>query len=491
MKKLMTTLSAVGVALGLYAADTGTSFEGLGAGAYTITAPGGIGTGGEIVNPDGGTFWSNVTESATLTINNVGAINPTADKRSSKFNENSNVNFIDVKTTLGNPVYRKVNLDGSAQAMSGGVYFDSYVKFTAFEDAASLPALDGGKLAIWLMQDDPDNPSVTNLMITAGYLSGLTAVATNYLCHIDGDTYDTALNDGGWHRVTVKAVNSIYGEDPVPGFIVYIDGMVVRTGDIEGINSKGIVESSLTDAAAYLHKDRLGAIFPSVVQIGGDKQTITAVGFDGQGSVDDVLFTSDEPFPEVTEFFTIQAGENVVSFTYAVDGGSESDAISGKVVIPYTAGMKVTITPTYSAGCVDGTWTPAAIVSMSDHTVRPTADGQSVTVNGVFSRASVIYVEDNVVKTNYSATAAAAFDFINGRTAAAGSYSVELSDNASDGVLLTNENATVVLDLKGNNIIARPADGEDEGDAAAIYLTAGTLIVSNTTETIGHVIGSE
>ena len=136
MKKLMTTLSAVAVAFGLYAAgpsDTGTSFEGLPGDAdgiaYDIYAEGGDDRGGgELTYVSGETYWvTNATSTLKVKEGSSGT-----DVRPDQFLKARQQRYLDIKTTLGNPVSRKVYTSGEGATIGSDVnYFDSLVKFTA------------------------------------------------------------------------------------------------------------------------------------------------------------------------------------------------------------------------------------------------------------------------------------------------------------------------------------------------------------------------
>ena len=242
MKKLITTMSAVAVALSLSAAGTlptGTSFEGLTADtAYDPTTN----TGELSAQGSGVSYWSYTTATDAVKVVASTAPGNPAD-RPTAYVSASQDNCLSIKTTLGNPISRYVNADKSAQSIGNGIYFDSFVKFTAFDGDA--PALSSdGKLAIWLKEEIPDNATdatATNLWITAGFLDGNNVVTTNYECSVASGV---DLNDGGWHRVTVKALETIYKNASTPGFVVFVDQAAVTSAA-----SKGIVTASLTDNA--------------------------------------------------------------------------------------------------------------------------------------------------------------------------------------------------------------------------------------------------
>lgn len=473
MKKLLTTMSAVAAAMSLFAADTGalsgTSFEGLAAAdqdPYNITAPEGeiTGTGG---------FWrTNGTD--TLTVKAGESVAPAqTDLRPKAFQGTANANYLSIKTaSLNESISRRVNADGSAVSIDGGtettkgLYFDSYVRFTAFDGDQTIDLGEGGKLAIWLKEEELDGGSTsTNLMITAGYLdSSLQArvVTTNYNCEVVGGIN---FNDGGWHRVTVKAIDSIYASgSATPGFVVFVDKSYVRTTDTTTMGISG----TLTGTASEWN--RLKALFPSACQNGTAVGSITAVDFAGQGDVDELVFTRTAPFDDAQDIglFTIVVPvtgvERVTFTTNNVD-----------VVITETTTLAITdalsrygikISAKYSDGYMGDTWEGLAIDGGSYY---PQNDGDYV---GIVTKRAGAYVGNTPFPT-----LAAAVAHVNDTTecpAGSGTYTIRLAANASGNVDITNAGITNILDLAGYTFT-----GTSTADAA-IKVTAGALTIKDT-----------
>ena len=475
MKKLMTTVSAVALAFGLYATDTGTSFEGLAAGdmdPYNITAT----TGELTAQEEGQTYWvTNGTETLTVV---EGTSLEQNNQRPSQYKDADQYKYLSIKTTLGNPVTRNVSVGGAGTSIGTGFYFDSLVKFTAFDEDPAIN-LNGGKLAVWLKENlnANDEPVSTNLVITAGFLDAnlqAKAYTTNYVCTVP----DVNLNDGAWHRVTVKAIDSIYkaGIAAVPGFVVFIDKNQVKCFDAKGIINK----SSLTDNAYVL--DSAGALFPSADQLSADKLNINAVQFDGQGDVDDLVFTSTVPFDEAkdAEFFAINLGEHVTGVQGYINLTEFN--ISAATSIVWAASQTVTITGvTCENGWMEGSVTNQAGTAVSG--AYTTTAGGSITVNAKKLGATLTdAATGNPVGDGTYETLAAAQTAINGL--ASGNVKLTLNDAATTGFSLANANVSVVLDLAGNNLSA--ATGSE-----VVFVDSGsTLLITNSTESVGHVAAS-
>ena len=133
MKKLMTTMLAVAVGVGLHTAgmaDTGTSFEGLEAGDYNINA-----TTGELSAQEAGqTYWVTNGTDQTLTVSSGTSViaeyeYPGTPSRPQQYIDNgsSQAKYLSIKTTLGNPVTRNVSVGGTGTSIGAGFYFDSLV----------------------------------------------------------------------------------------------------------------------------------------------------------------------------------------------------------------------------------------------------------------------------------------------------------------------------------------------------------------------------
>lgn len=358
MKKLMTMLSAAALAFGLRAADTGTSFEGMEAGPLDTAS-----TTGELTpQKDGQSYWSATNENCAATVVEGQSIARSLEtKYPSQYIDASQKKYLDVKTTFGNPLERKAKADGSGVELAeSSFYIDTLVKFTIFDSEPEFSKYEGAKLMAWLQEelDANDEPTgVTNFCIRAGYANKQTR------------TYvmDTIFEPTAWHRLTVKAIPTIYKDDDVPGFVVFVDGEAMGAVS-EGNKDHGIDNSKV--AAGYLDFLNQGRLFLSMDQ-GSSGQSISAVAFDGQGCVDDLVFTGTQPFDAAAdskeEYVTLtwDAGVSGLSYTIAGDEKVTPEIGKGLVLIRYKAGMTITISDVtyaegYMATAFNATWTPTA-----------------------------------------------------------------------------------------------------------------------------------
>ena len=289
----MLSITALATVANAETLHTGTDFEGT-TGTNLFWA-----THNDSGNQDGETFYwyaTNYVEQSSVdqslgvyTNENIGA-------------ENEN-RYLSLDTE-GNRVYRTIasrhpfTVPPQPQQVSSTLYFDSLVQFTVNED--DEPTMqEGDKLAVWLQGGE-----TTNLVVTAGYLSGGEVTRTNYVVQ----TTDQIV-PGNWYRLTIEASPLINYASPDKGYLgfrVRIDGDYVTTA----ANIKGSVQDVIDGWAekatgdmenAVLITDEAG-LFPSLVKGGNGVigcDTLACVGFEGTGAIDNLLFTDADPIQPV------------------------------------------------------------------------------------------------------------------------------------------------------------------------------------------------
>lgn len=212
--------------------------------------------------------------------------------------------------------------DNPAQDVTTPVFFDSVVQFTAtdvkpIEDGQTGNGTD--KLMVWLYQS-PENldeglfdetESISRVVVTAGRIeteNGVTSVKVkNYLT-------DISVNPDTWHRLTIKSFINMDSASEFWGqlmFEVRVDGNKVT------VDEKEIVFLSLLPAST-------------------DTLNLQGVAFDGKGVVDDIVFTTTDPFyvpPEEAEKVNVSVSINDfdAAITAAMFNGVQVD--SGSVTI--------------------------------------------------------------------------------------------------------------------------------------------------------------
>jgi len=303
MKKLLVMVIGAAAAFGASAIEDGVRFEGLERQAITAD---------QLNTAAGNTYWSELANSTnTYTVEEMGAYTTGGGHPAAFVGPGilSSTNALNVKTTFGKPLSFKANTDGTGASIGAGLYFDSLVKFTVCEEPPE-ETYDGAKIVMWLQERynalDDTIVEGTNLMVKAGFLSFNESIQVSPFVYTCGNTIDADFADK-WHRVTIKAIGDITNGGGVPGFAIYIDGenvggiIKVHRNEQDAWDSSFANHYSLNEVARNIGT----ALFPSMVQ-GGDsgKSTLTSVGFDGTGSINELLFTATAPdFADDEQYF--------------------------------------------------------------------------------------------------------------------------------------------------------------------------------------------
>lgn len=311
MKKLMFAIVAA-MTFGLFAADdgkvAGTSFENETVGAVTVT-----GTAVGLNDPG----WTTSDSAAQLAISDTGAF--TGDNRPAAFSGETNAKFLAFKTQFGAPLTKALELQAAP-------YFDTLIRLTACTEAPTIA--DDAKVAVWVL-DDEDNGK-TNVMVTACDLA--TGKARNYDCGAL-DNYNVEL--GAWCRLTVKTM------DDDKAFVVFLDGKALVNAEDKGFGS-------LSDAALVWNAN--GKLFPSLDQT-ATTTDLSVVDFDGQGAVDDVVFTTTAPDFAVDDVKYLTLTWTAAQVSAISANGKALTVTDGSATIPVTkAGMIVTLAVTPADG---------------------------------------------------------------------------------------------------------------------------------------------
>ena len=474
MKKLMKTVAASAVALvasGAFAdlpsPAAPLSFDALADGTKTVAQFVSMADDG---NTEGSKYWFAITN------NNQEA----SAELVTVTNDVEQGNYISIEA--GAPLYRTINAvsDGygatfdearaAAETIgSDGIYLDTMVKFTVSSDD-TFGDLDSvnDKLAITCYSAEDSN--VTNLLVRAGYVVGSTATPTNYYLNLP-----EGFNVDEWHRLTVRAItvgNSV-------GFAIYLDGDAnnhdpLAYNDPEKAGDDNYVASLTGVASSYLYTENFHALLPSLIMTGSDKQKLSAVGFKGTGSVDDIQFTGTKP-SFITEDITVKINwtEGVASFTVTDNNNNtitNADNLTGEGFAEFkldpTTVSNLTVIASYATGYEPGTWTsdPVEALSGSTFTVSDGAELDIVAMEPKFEVNGAHYgsFEDALAE-------------------AAG------TDEASMGTIklladVTGDNEVsgwVTIDLAGKKLIG-VTDGAIINDGAHLFIT-------NSTVEIGHV----
>ena len=263
-------------------------------------------------------------------------------------------NYLALETN-GAELQRKINGTSGQAVDSDGLYIDTLVQFTPSESAPS--DISGAKLAIWLGVEN----DVTNLCVAGGYYydNGGTPTfgGSNVVYKVGADN---AYEAGTWYRLTVKAVDNILDSSDyhLSGFVISVNGTEV------------VAQSDVYDSAVYTYLSQTAdpvlvsgdnatllssrKFIPAIGADGLASLTLSTVGFQGSGAVDDLVVTTNDPFyvaPTTIDFTLTWSGE-FSAVSYTINGGSSETATSG-TAISATQGATIVITPTYNTNYSD------------------------------------------------------------------------------------------------------------------------------------------
>lgn len=324
MKKLMTMLAAAAMAFGLYAADggfkSGTAFESNdGGNSYDAGFVAG--------------YWEG-TGVGTTTVQEVSHGITMEALRPDYFAGEADVHTLAIKTTLGNPVTHKVNTSGNGEPIAdSGFYFDGLVNMTAFDEDPNLSLYDDVdnpvKIAVYIQEATNNVGEVTgtNLVVVAKPTAAVPD--GRFLCSLGAKKFTE-----GWHRLTIKAIGNITtAEIPVKaGFVVFIDGKAVNCEDAK------LTDANLTMAAADWNEN--GNLFVSLAETDA---TVKSVSFDGQGTVDELVFT--ETAPKFAQDLNIAKvaynGDAAMNVQYSTNGTDWVDAVGNPFKVAALRGQEL------------------------------------------------------------------------------------------------------------------------------------------------------
>ena len=215
---------------------------------------------------------------------------------------------------------------GAAEPIAAtGTYLDTLVQFTPTEDGGA-PTVDAAdKLAIWLNVEN----NVTNLMVKANlYDFGEAPSATEAIFTLAPVTGTKTIVAGEWYRLTIKAIPNVMVSDDagvIPAFEIYVDGVQMCATTAQFTSAMVTTLHGMNALSADM-ETAIGAnkIFPSLQEMGaqGAIPTLQGIGFKGSGALDDIVWTTDDPFDVPAAGFTLTWPAGVTPVSYTIDGGT-------------------------------------------------------------------------------------------------------------------------------------------------------------------------
>ena len=444
MKKLMIALASVATAFGLYAADdgfvSGAGFDTTDTEGYTWLKDGGFVSG----------YWAN-TEKASIVADEYtyGGEHPAqfAGDKDRAFDQ-----YLKIEATPfgATPVKVSIKQSDDGQRLGDGFYYDSLVNFTACDEDPVFTAegYADAKIFVYPRQNDSeDEEKGVNYYVAALGADG------NAVAYKTSTTFAE-----GWHRVTVKMIKSVLkGVDTDVGFVVFVDGQALDCMDAQAAFS-GTEQANLTPAAKKWFN--LGQLFRSLAKTTDE---VKGVAYDGKGSVDEIAFTTTAPeFAADAQFFQV-GWDNESIESVSVNG---TELTSNPQDVEFVAGS------TYTFVAKDGFKSVTEGTAFVD-----LAPGAEYTLKADKIKATVV-IDGAAVAEDFT-DIDVAIAAINGATSSA---ILKLGDDV-DHDLVFNAAIDLVIDLAGKTIMADTANAIEIGAAA-------TVLITNTTETVGVVDAS-
>lgn len=472
MKKLMIALAAAATTMLSFGAASsfevsGTSFEGYPTNILQTAKD-------DVAGNSGDNYWYTTDQDAENIISNYFGYGETDAKeipiasRPDYFAPSNNTKFLQLETT--GKLFRSAMPNGQTTEFTPveipdqGIYLDTLVKFTAADDVFGADAIETGidKIAIEYVEREADEtagiPALTNFVVRAGFI-GSELFVTNYAVALPAGWIENNKKDD-WHRLTVRALTDVDGHGSV-GFKIYLDENVLSyvTDNGEFAQSSGIDDATHT-------------IFPSAV--GTDENNysdISAVAFSGNGSIDDVVFTTAMPAfiknsEEVVVPFVADAGVTAISVSVA--GVTDPISVVNDVAtLPagttaFTVNVTVDTANGYTLGgisyggtpVVDGEVTGYAGGDITVTTIRNNfnlfdADGDPI--SGTFQKLSEVLETEGVAKIVLA-------------------HSYNVAENEGNEFVTYNIDSDITLDLNGNTITGG-------GDDALFTVGSGVTMI--------------
>ena len=290
-------------------------------------------------------------------------------------------------------------------------YVDTLVQFTVTPSTDTVTPGENDKLMIYLKETaktDPEgNPTgetATNLVVMAGFLkTDYTVTPKEFVLTKKG------IEPGVWYRLTVEAVPAVIDATVVSGaigFKIKLDNEELQTGEatyVEDDDLIAVISESEKVGTGIVD----GAVFLSLLTGEAAKCTLQAVGFAGEGLVDDLIVTDVDPAVRTVNF-TLAFDENkVTAIEYTI--GDAPYWQTDKLVEEVAEGSVITINSiTYADGYEFDSFTTTGLTTAGDNKFTVNGDAAaSLTINAKSSASAgypeYIPAEDATVKGLYDA----------------------------------------------------------------------------------------
>ena len=392
MKKIAgLAIAAIFAASAVYAdQESGTNFEGLEAGAT-------IGAGNTDSASSTDSYWLGGDAIADLknTVTAYGEEAPyagTVGVPDAYKNDAQNNKYLSVNTvgTLKRTINRVENdtSEPYSDLATAPLFIDTLVKFTPSEIEPAVG--DEDKFVMWM---DANSNLVARVGAYVMDDQDQTVLQTTNVIFNGTFSADT------WYRLTVQILPEL---EYAVHMVVYIDGNRLSAANYVPYHASMWEDIALGDVPAdVVALKQANALFLAAAE---NNTSISYLGFEGIGSVDDISFTLDTPAflnGETTLAFTLALGDGVTGITYTISGTEGTQTAVGEINVPVNGTVTVTgITPadwytdtavlaaTEGATVSDNAFTVAAAGSTGTVSATPVpvisivgTDGATLTLN--------------------------------------------------------------------------------------------------------------
>lgn len=483
---VLTPLAALAFAFGAEAFTAQTE------GFETITAGQGVGAAQKFVYvaPEAG-----VTDASVVTQYNNDAPDDTvlAEEPPSPFTSSGN-NYLKLSTEDGT-LLRSINAlnEGAvgtpAEIPAEGITIDTMMQFTATDSADRPVPGENDKFTMWLDKDGED----VKLMVCGGKFSY--ADSANKLTRASGYamySLDADIEVGSWHRVTIMAIANANSESTeqeaiaVPAFQIFIDGSATVATRVlleDGDTGDGIFTNDGDTSDAEVD-ERLAGANPAFIPSLSEDATLAAVGFAGEGKIDDLVINDNSVVPVN---FSITPPEGCTVDTEHLPAGVTYDSVSGTFTAENAGDYTFTFVAADGKLFADGTKIATGTISVTSDVSEYTATLEKAIANAMMS------ITKDSVKTEYL-TLFDAFD------AATDGDTIVFEDNFA-GVIQTNSVAEkrfingVTIDLNGKTWTFQGGDNERMCEISwsnnVTFVNGAITVAADTTQAIAFYSYSE
>lgn len=432
LKFMLAAATAIGIASVAQAVQykgASTGFEKLELGTKVIT-----GTRDNMVSPTdtdsyfcyvGENVDDNESEIVAFTDNATSVTRPTGVAKFDGADKTSRANALQVSTGTAPLLRTFAPVAGSApqagEDITATTYVDTLVQFTVTPSSDTVTPGDDDKLMIYLKETATTTPgddgvevvtTSTNLVVKGGYLeSAASASQKEYAVQ------NIPVEPGVWYRLTVEAIPASVVSQTMGSRL----GLMVFRVKINGVDcvfGGDTINTSDQNVRAFFMQNeglfqaigtRQVVLSLKAATSSTSKNALQAVGFAGEGLVDDLVITTTDPAANVVNF-TLNLGENVSAVDYTVNGETQY----GTEVEDLVAGAEILITSiTYDEGFGFASYASVGLTGSLDGVAGTgsfTVDGgveASLTINAKPSASAgypeYIPAEDATVKGLYDA----------------------------------------------------------------------------------------